>query len=253
MPPRSPSARRAAERFPAALPAARAGHLLRLPQRRRVPGPLLGRSRARRHAARKGGHPVVLRPVEKHTPQLVTWNGGGFDLPVLHYRGLRHGVGASKYWDMGEDDREFRLQQLHQPLPHAPPRPDGPAGDVPAARQCAARRAGAPVRISGQAGHGRLRLRRVSRGQHGRDPPLLRDRRHEHLPVVLPVPEDARRIQRSGVRTGDRAGARHAARLHEPHWREYLAAWPGGPAPAAAVPGQPAPEGAAPAAIPGTA
>jgi 3'-5' exonuclease len=38
----------------------------------------------------------------------VSWNGGGFDLPVLHYRGLRHGVEASKYWDMGEDDREFK-------------------------------------------------------------------------------------------------------------------------------------------------
>ena len=46
--------------------------------------------------------------VEKHMPQLVSWNGSGFDLPVLHYRGLRHGVEASKYWDMGEDDREFR-------------------------------------------------------------------------------------------------------------------------------------------------
>ena len=46
--------------------------------------------------------------VERHTPQLVSWNGGGFDLPVLHYRGMRHGVVASKYWDMGEDDREFR-------------------------------------------------------------------------------------------------------------------------------------------------
>jgi len=47
--------------------------------------------------------------VERHVPQLVSWNGGGFDLPVLHYRGLRHGVVASKYWDMGEDDREFRF------------------------------------------------------------------------------------------------------------------------------------------------
>ena len=46
--------------------------------------------------------------IEKHAPQLVSWNGGGFDLPVLHYRGLRHGVEAGKYWDMGEDDREFK-------------------------------------------------------------------------------------------------------------------------------------------------
>ncbi|MSQ21383.1 MAG: 3'-5' exonuclease [Betaproteobacteria bacterium] len=46
--------------------------------------------------------------VEKFTPQLVSWNGGGFDLPVLHYRGLIHGVVAAKYWDMGEDDRDFK-------------------------------------------------------------------------------------------------------------------------------------------------
>ena len=46
--------------------------------------------------------------IEKHVPQLVSWNGGGFDLPVLHYRGLRHGVVANKYWDLGEDDREFK-------------------------------------------------------------------------------------------------------------------------------------------------
>ena len=46
--------------------------------------------------------------IEKYTPQLVSWNGGGFDLTVLHYRGLMHGVKASRYWDMGEDDREFK-------------------------------------------------------------------------------------------------------------------------------------------------
>jgi 3'-5' exonuclease len=46
--------------------------------------------------------------VEKYTPQLVSWNGGGFDLPVLHYRGLIHGVKAQRYWDMGEDDRDFK-------------------------------------------------------------------------------------------------------------------------------------------------
>ncbi len=46
--------------------------------------------------------------IEKHVPQLVSWNGGGFDLPVLHYRGLRHGIVANKYWDLGEDDRDFK-------------------------------------------------------------------------------------------------------------------------------------------------
>ncbi len=51
---------------------------------------------------------AFFQAIEKHTPQLVSWNGSGFDLPVLHYRGLRHGVEAGKYWDLGEDDREFK-------------------------------------------------------------------------------------------------------------------------------------------------
>jgi hypothetical protein len=46
--------------------------------------------------------------IEKYTPQMVSWNGGGFDLPVLHYRGLVHGARAARYWDQGEDDREFK-------------------------------------------------------------------------------------------------------------------------------------------------
>jgi 3'-5' exonuclease len=46
--------------------------------------------------------------LERYTPQLVSWNGGGFDLPVLHYRGLVNGVTARRYWDMGEDDRDFK-------------------------------------------------------------------------------------------------------------------------------------------------
>lgn len=46
--------------------------------------------------------------VEKYTPQLVSWNGGGFDLPVLHYRALIHGVQAPRYWDLGDEDRDFR-------------------------------------------------------------------------------------------------------------------------------------------------
>lgn len=46
--------------------------------------------------------------IDKFTPTLVSWNGGGFDLPVLHYRALVHGVAAPRYWDSGEDDREFK-------------------------------------------------------------------------------------------------------------------------------------------------
>jgi hypothetical protein len=47
--------------------------------------------------------------IEKYTPDLVSWNGGGFDLPVLHYRALRHGIAAPRYWEGGDGDQDFRF------------------------------------------------------------------------------------------------------------------------------------------------
>jgi predicted PolB exonuclease-like 3'-5' exonuclease len=47
--------------------------------------------------------------IDRYTPQLISWNGGGFDLPVLNHRALIHGVTAAKFWDWGDDDREFRF------------------------------------------------------------------------------------------------------------------------------------------------
>ncbi len=49
-----------------------------------------------------------FKTIERYTPRLISWNGSGFDLPVLHYRCLIHGLSAPRYWDMGEDDREFK-------------------------------------------------------------------------------------------------------------------------------------------------
>src|SRR5205085_11925746 len=46
--------------------------------------------------------------IERFTPQLVSWNGGGFDLPVLHYRAMVHGISAARYWDWGDEDKDFR-------------------------------------------------------------------------------------------------------------------------------------------------
>ena len=46
--------------------------------------------------------------IERYTPDLVSWNGGGFDLPVLHYRALKNGIRAPRYWEMGEGDRDFK-------------------------------------------------------------------------------------------------------------------------------------------------
>ena len=46
--------------------------------------------------------------LDRFTPCLVSWNGSGFDLPVLHYRALLHGIDAPRYWDTGDDDAAFR-------------------------------------------------------------------------------------------------------------------------------------------------
>ena len=51
---------------------------------------------------------AFFKTIEKHTPQLVSWNGSGFDLPVLHHRALIQGVAAPRYWEQGEDDRDFK-------------------------------------------------------------------------------------------------------------------------------------------------
>jgi predicted PolB exonuclease-like 3'-5' exonuclease len=47
--------------------------------------------------------------IERYSPVLVSWNGSGFDLPVLHYRALINGVVASQYWEIGENDRDFKF------------------------------------------------------------------------------------------------------------------------------------------------
>jgi 3'-5' exonuclease len=46
--------------------------------------------------------------VNKYVPQLVSWNGRSFDLPVLVARGLIHGVTAACFWDTGNDNKDFR-------------------------------------------------------------------------------------------------------------------------------------------------
>ncbi len=46
--------------------------------------------------------------IDRYTPDLVSWNGGGFDLPVLNYRALKHGIQAPRYWEIGESDRDFK-------------------------------------------------------------------------------------------------------------------------------------------------
>jgi len=47
--------------------------------------------------------------IDKYQPTLVSWNGSGFDLPVLHYRALLHGIQAPSYWDVGEHSRDAKF------------------------------------------------------------------------------------------------------------------------------------------------
>ncbi len=50
----------------------------------------------------------LFRAIEKR-PTLVSWNGNGFDLPVLQYRALLHSIPCTPYWDTGEFDRDFKF------------------------------------------------------------------------------------------------------------------------------------------------
>ena len=56
--------------------------------------------------------------IDKYTPTIVSWNGSGFDLPVIHYRSLLNGVQAPRYWETGKDDQGFRwnnyLSRFHE-------------------------------------------------------------------------------------------------------------------------------------------
>lgn len=59
---------------------------------------------------------AFFRLVEQRSPTLVTWNGGGFDLPVLVYRALLHGVGAGRYFETRDADFRFNnyLNRYHE-------------------------------------------------------------------------------------------------------------------------------------------
>lgn len=50
-----------------------------------------------------------FRGLRHYVPDLITWNGAAFDLPVLNFRALRHEIQAKIYWETGLNDRAFRF------------------------------------------------------------------------------------------------------------------------------------------------
>lgn len=49
-----------------------------------------------------------FRVIKESRPRLVGWNSGGFDLPVLALRGMRHRIPARSYYQMGEPYHGYR-------------------------------------------------------------------------------------------------------------------------------------------------
>ena len=61
---------------------------------------------------------LFITQIEKRAPTLVSWNGSGFDLPVIHYRMLKNKISAPGYWEKGENNSSFRydnyLSRYHE-------------------------------------------------------------------------------------------------------------------------------------------
>ena len=49
-----------------------------------------------------------FKEIEERAPMLVSWNGSGFDLPVIHYRTLKNAISAPSYWEKGNINTDFR-------------------------------------------------------------------------------------------------------------------------------------------------
>ena len=127
--------------------------------------------------------------IEKFVPQLVSWNGGGFDLPVLNYRALIHGVAAPMFWETGDENRDFRYNNyvsryharhtdLMDVLAMYQPRNNAPLDEV-------AQLAGLPGKIGVG---GAMVWETWLAGEAAEDPRLLRGRHREHLPPVPALP-----------------------------------------------------------------
>ncbi|MEO8186012.1 MAG: 3'-5' exonuclease [Burkholderiaceae bacterium] len=165
--------------------------------------------------------------IDRHTPQLVSWNGSCFDLPVLHYRGLLARVPAARYWELGADDPDFRYNNYigryhtrHIDLM-----------DVLAMYQS---RASAPLDVlSKLAGYpGKLGMDGSQVWQAYRDGQIEKIRSYCETDVVNTYLLFNRFQKMRGVLDDLQLAAEEALvrdslqGLSASHWREYLDAWP---------------------------
>lgn len=169
--------------------------------------------------------------IEKFTPQLVSWNGGGFDLPVLHYRGLIHGVTACRYWDMGEgdyaDSRDFKWNNyisryhtrhldLMDLLALYQPRANAPLDEL-------AKLMGLPGKLGmdGSAVWSAYRAGRINEICDYCETDVVNT-----FLVFLRFQLMRGALSREAFEREMAAIRTTLAKLDQPHWREFLAAWP---------------------------
>ena len=167
----------------------------------------------------------------RYTPQLVSWNGSGFDLPVLHYRALVHGIAGCCYWATGDgdyDEPRVQVQQLPEPLPLAPRRPHGrpraPTRTAPGRRSTRSRSsAGCPASSAWTA---RRSTKPTSAARSG----AIRNYCETDVANTFLLFQRFQLIRGAlDPAAYDREIALARAtieKLEGPHWREFLARWP---------------------------
>ncbi len=157
--------------------------------------------------------------IEKFVPQLVSWNGGGFDLPVLNYRALFHGLSATRFWEPERNNYYNRYHDRHLDLMDVlamyQPRNNAPLDEV-------AQLAGLPGKIGiGGAkvwetwlGGERAKIRDYCEADTANT--YLLYLRYQLLRGVFSksIYEKEAKILRS-----------YLQELNKPHWREFLQLW----------------------------
>lgn len=71
-----------------------------------------------------------FRGIDRYTPDLLSWNGNRFDLPVIHYRSLLYVINAGTYWSYDNIDLSIRHVDLTAALGGGLLQNEAPLGEV---------------------------------------------------------------------------------------------------------------------------